>query len=334
MNIYYHLSEYLSHRRAGEAYIDCLRALGHAIVADPEESDLVVLHEAPHYYPSILKKLQRRPGGKVVGYAVWETPQLPPLFAEGVALVDAVWTCSAFSRQAFLPHVRTHLLPHVVERPKVPREAMDWAMGRIGMDGSRREARKTFYFYTIVDTVNPRKNFKTLLAAFTAAFPHGEDVRLVVKQYREPQNLAGFPFVIDIPEPLQDGQIAALHAVCDACVSAHHAEAWGLPLSDALSFGNPVIATGYSGNMEFMTQENSFPVPYAMGTVSTEMCLALPELFSPDMTWGNIDTAALVSLLRKVRSRSVTPEFRARAAASMRAFSPASIRDRLRVLLQ
>lgn len=334
MKIHYHLSGYISYRRAGEAYIACLRRLGYTLVDDPGDSDIVILHEGPHYYASILDDMPRRPGRKFVGYAVWETPQLPSLFIEGVRLVDAIWTASDFSRASFAPLVPAHCLPHVVERPRVTREDMAWAMDRLGMPKGPCAARELFFFYTIVDTVNPRKNVKTLLAAFAAAFPNQRDkVRLVVKQYRTPLDLGAFGSVIDIPEHLTDGQVAALHAVCDAYVSAHHAEAWGLPLSEALSFGNPVIATGYSGNMEFMTAENSFPVPYAVSPVSDAMCRALPELFRPEMTWADIDTAELVRVLRSVRSRPVSADFRARAAASMKAFSPEAVGARLRDLL-
>ena len=334
MNIYYHLSEYISHRRAGEAYIACLRQLGHTLVDDPAKSDLVIVHEGPSYYSSILQGLPRSSARKVVGYAVWETPELPKRFIEGVRLMDAIWTCSAFSCSAFSPYAKTFILPHVVERPKVSHDDMAWAMNRLQITEKHCEAGKTFYFYTILDTVNPRKNASTLFAAFAVAFPHKEDnVRLVVKQYRLPQDLSLFPFVVDIPELLTDGQIAALHMVCDAYVGTHHAEAWGLPLSEALSFGNPVIATGYSGNMEFMTPENSFPVPYTIAPVSESMCRALPALFSPQMTWANIDTTALVQLLRKVRTRPVSQAFRMTATSSMHAFAPENICERLRFLL-
>lgn len=334
MKIYYHLSEYISHRRAGQAYMACLAALGHELVAEPAASDLVIVHEEPPRYEAVLAAIPERPGRKHVGYAVWETPRLPASFINAVAGMDAVWTCSEFSRAAFAPHVVTHVLPHVVERPRATQDDMDWARNRLGMAADRHTARDTFYFYTITDAINPRKNVETLLAAFAVAFAGEEDsVKLVLKQYRAPRSLGGLPHVIDVPEMLEDGRIAALHAVCDAYVSAHHAEAWGLPLSEALSFGNPVIATGYSGNMEFMTPENSFPVAYCIVPVSECMCDMLPDLFFPDMTWADIDRADLVRLLRHVRARPVTPEFKRRAASSMRAFAPAAIRERLRMLL-
>lgn len=332
MNIHYHLSGYISHRRAGEAYIDCLGALGHTLVRDPATSDLVILHDEPHWYPALMRNMPRAPGRRFVGYGVWETPQLPKAFIDGVRAVDAVWTCSEFSRQAFLPHVPAYLLPHVVARRKVSREDMAWAVERTGRAAAGRDV---VFFYTIADAVNPRKNLETLLAAFGAAFPReAAAVRLVVKQYREPRNLGTFPRVVNIPETLTDGQIAALHAVCDVYVSAHHAEAWGLPLSEALRFGNPVIATGYSGNMEFMTPENSFPIPYTIAPVPEAMCLALPGIFSTDMTWADIDVPGLIHALRRLAARPVSAEFRTRAAASMEAFSPAAVAERLGLLLK
>ncbi|MDR3074400.1 MAG: hypothetical protein LBV01_06745, partial [Deltaproteobacteria bacterium] len=232
MKIHYHLSEYISHRKAGQAYMRCLRDLGHTLVDDPGESELVVLHEEPFRYARTLAAMPPRPGRRHVGYAVWETPQLPRPFVEGVRCVDAVWTPSEFSRQAFAPHARALVLPHVVERPKATPADTAWAVERLGLAGARRDGREDFLFYAVIDTVNPRKDAHSLFTAFAAAFPGPESrVRLVVKQYRQPLDLAHLPWVIDIPEMLSEGRMAALHAVCDAFVSPHHAEAWGLSLS-------------------------------------------------------------------------------------------------------
>jgi hypothetical protein len=52
--------------------------------------------------------------------------------------------------------------------------------------------------------------------------------------------------------------------VCDCYVSLHRSEGFGLTLAEAMSLAKPVIATGYSGNMDFMTPTNSFPVKYGM----------------------------------------------------------------------
>ena len=56
------------------------------------------------------------------------------------------------------------------------------------------------------------------------------------------------------------GQIHDVMAACDAYVSLHRSEGTGLTITDALALGKPVIATGWSGNMDFMNVSNSFPV--------------------------------------------------------------------------
>lgn len=329
MRIYYYVSDYISDQRTGAAYKTCLQRLGHTLVESPDNGDLAILHDVPSNYPHLVARLPSRLPR--VGYAVWETPQLPTRFQEGVALVDAVWTCSAFSRAAFAPYVPTFVLPHMVERPRLSPAALEHMARRLGLTNEHR--RREFLFYTIVDTVNPRKNLPTLLAAFHTAFPGDEsDVRLVVKQYRLPQEFSALPRIVDLPDMLDDEEIAALHALCNVYVSAHHAEAWGLPLSEALSFGNPVIATGYSGNMEFMHADNSIPVAYTLTSVSEAMCRALP-LFTPDMTWADIDVPSLVYALRRVRRQPWTGADRARVAASLHPFSPDAITSRLNALL-
>ena len=53
-------------------------------------------------------------------------------------------------------------------------------------------------------------------------------------------------------------------SLADCYVSLHRSEGFGLTLAEAMSCCKPVIATAYSGNMEFMTEENSFLVPYRL----------------------------------------------------------------------
>ena len=329
MRIYYHCSSYISHRRAGAAYMDCLRQLGHDLADSPAHCDLIILHEEPPLYPEIVSCL---PDDIVrIGYAVWETPQLPREYRIGVSLMDAVWTCSDFSRQAFAPHVPTFLLPHLVERPHVSSAAIRRVAQRLGIAEGGPDGK--FLLYTITDSINPRKNLPALLTAFAAAFPGApQDIRLVIKQYRSPQDLSRLPGVIDLPDTLDDEEIGALHALCNAYVSTHHAEAWGLPISEAMSFGNPVIATGYSGNMEFMNAENSFPIAYRIVPVSPAMCRLHPS-YSADMRWADIDIAALVRTLRRIRRLPWTAADRTRVTASLGAFTRKAISARLAQLL-
>ena len=58
--------------------------------------------------------------------------------------------------------------------------------------------------------------------------------------------------------------IDGLVQLCDCYVSLHRSEGFGLTMGEAMSHGKPVIATGYSGNMDFMTAANSLAVRHRL----------------------------------------------------------------------
>ena len=55
--------------------------------------------------------------------------------------------------------------------------------------------------------------------------------------------------------------------LCDCYVSLHRSEGFGLTIAEAMAFGKPAIATGYSGNLAFMDEETSYLVPYSLTTL-------------------------------------------------------------------
>jgi hypothetical protein len=63
---------------------------------------------------------------------------------------------------------------------------------------------------------------------------------------------------------LSNADVFGLQRVCDAYVSLHRSEGLGLGMAECMAQGKPVIATAYSGNLEFMTESNSCLVDYAL----------------------------------------------------------------------
>ncbi len=61
-----------------------------------------------------------------------------------------------------------------------------------------------------------------------------------------------------------------LMACADCYVSLHRAEGFGLGLAEAMYLGKPAIATNYSGNVDFMTPENSYLVEYRLRKIVLE----------------------------------------------------------------
>ena len=99
---------------------------------------------------------------------------------------------------------------------------------------------------------------------------------------------------------IRDGYVSpdeknALLAACDCYVSLHRAEGLGLTLAEAMALGKPAIATGYSGNRHFMTDENSFLVEYTLSSASGD-CGPYPT----GSRWADPNLTHAASLMRAV----------------------------------
>jgi len=322
--VFYHLSKYISHRNAGGANIAAMRSAGVTFAPTPDEADVVIIHDEPGCYPEWVRDHGDK---RLIGYCVWETETLPAAFAERLPGLDRIWTCSPFSRNALADagFSNVDIVPHIVHLPEPTQADRDRVRALLGPDD-------VFRFYTVCDSVNPRKDLQTLLKIFIATFRGRPDVRLVVKQYRGFWDIESLPGVVSIRDVLSTGEMTALHQACDAYVSTHHAEAWGLSLSDAMSLGKPVIATGYSGNMSFMNEKNSFPAPFTLVPVSEEMCGLVP-LFTRSMRWADVDQTHFASLMTRVARRAYPPSITANAVRDMRRFSPEVVGRRMASLI-
>jgi glycosyltransferase involved in cell wall biosynthesis len=332
MRIYYHLSHYVSHRNSGLEYVACLRSLGHAVLLDPAQAagaDLAILHDAPERYQELFAALPALRRLRTIAYCVWEADILPDAYIEPLRLVREIWTPSRFSQAALLPlFPHTRVLPHIVRR--VPASPAQIARARERLGFGQGPGGGPCRFFSIIDAINPRKNITALLTAYKLTRQRfGEAVQLALKQYRCDLPLPDGPGIVSIGETLEEGDMAALHMLCDAYVSAHHCEGWGLGLSQAMAYGKPVIATGYSGNMEFMNPENSFPVPYTLASVSEEMVRRSP-LFTRRMRWAEVDVPAFAARMRQVAEGRVAPDLPAKAAAVTRRFGREAVGELLR----
>jgi glycosyltransferase involved in cell wall biosynthesis len=135
-------------------------------------------------------------------------------------------------------------------------------------------------FLTAFDVLSvvERKNPGAVVNAFRLACTRNKGLRLVVKvnnarlcseAVQVLRQAAGDLPVTFLEETLDRDEMNALIAVCDCFVSLHRSEGFGLALAEAMAFGKPVIATAYSGNMDFTTPSNAFLVSYSMTRVGT-----------------------------------------------------------------
>jgi glycosyltransferase involved in cell wall biosynthesis len=173
-----------------------------------------------------------------------------------------------------------------------------------------------------------RKNPRAAIAAFRQAFGNDPDRMLALKIGHAQdagwamadltEAIAGMGNVRVIDGTLSRTDMALLTASADVVMSLHRAEGFGLLPAEAMLQGVPVIATGWSGNLEFMTPADSalvrfrlIPVDDRQGTYSV-----------PGALWADADVDDAASWLRRLAEspslrRDLGERGRAAAAAKL-----------------
>ncbi len=118
-----------------------------------------------------------------------------------------------------------------------------------------------------------RKNPLGLIRAFGQAFRSEEPVDLILKtgsaprhddQMRELHAAATGANVHILDRIMTSDETLSPIDACDAYVSLHRSEGLGLTMAEAMLLGKPVVATRYSGNLDFMDDGNSRLVDYEL----------------------------------------------------------------------
>jgi glycosyltransferase involved in cell wall biosynthesis len=258
-----------------------------------------------------------------IGCWHWELPELPDAWIASAAPLREIWAPSAFiqsavSRKVTIPVVH---MPHGVDVRDI--EAM--SPQELGAPAGAF----TFLFLFDLGSVLARKNPFGAVDAFRRAFPNPSAVSLLIKvshaaEYREQyaaleKQLRGLPGVHLSDRMLPRARVNGLLASCDAVVSLHRSEGFGLILAEAMDLGKPVVATGWSGNMDFMSTRNSCPVGYELVTLDRD-----EGLYAAGQQWAEPDVDHAAHFMRRLFEDSrYRTEIGERARTTIRTqFSP------------
>mgnify|MGYP000343350357 CR=1 FL=1 len=201
-----------------------------------------------------------------IGYWHWELEHFPEQWHDRFQYLNEIWVASRFVQGA------------LAQVSPIPVVAMGIPISRYPDSGLTRAhlglPEGKFVFLLVFDMLSyiERKNPYGLIEAYRRAFgPHYRDTVLVIKVTKLDQ----FPehherlrqAVASVSGILLDGymdrpELSSLFLQCDAYVSLHRSEGFGLTMAEAMAYGKPVIATAYSGNTDFMNVSNSYPVAY------------------------------------------------------------------------
>ncbi len=208
----------------------------------------------------VLRHLGERVGaGRRIIYPAWELPRYPSEWARELERFDEVWAASAYTQASIAGSVSIPVrhLPLATE----PRLTRPLGRRSFGIP----EDCYAFLLFCDLQSYIERKNPYAALEAFQRVLEErpGLNVRLVIKingsQTRPEQarkftgRLESFADrVVVLDQTMTDAEIKALHINCDAFLSLHRCEGYGFALAEAMYFGKPIVATGYSGNMDFM----------------------------------------------------------------------------------
>lgn len=258
---------------------------------------IVVCHSEPGaWYPPLFQTLPCPPSGygeylSVIGRTMFESDRVTPEHAKRCNRMDQVWVPTDFHVGTFVDSgVDPSKVVKIVQPIDV--EFFDQAkyepldLGSIGnlVFGEEQKAllnlkKKEFVFLSIFKW-EYRKGWDVLLKAYLNEFSRSDAVSLylLTNAYHTDRNFGnkiveyveaskieepnkGWPPVYVIDTHIAQVDLPRTYKAADAFVLPSRGEGWGRPLAEAMAMSLPVIATNWSGPTEYLTDENSYPLP-------------------------------------------------------------------------
>jgi len=292
VNLYGYFSRWLGLGECARLYANAMLASGYPVAV--HDVDIDIPHERndntlashlgrksrftrdiifvnPDHWEDTKESIGRDADSKhhVIGFWFWELERFPEEWLHALDDVDEVMVSSAFVEQS---------VRRVCDKPvtRVPLPVVP------GPDSGLRRSHfglgdDSYIFFCAFDfnSTIARKNPHAVIDAFCRAFPRGdEEVTLLIKSsngHRHAPQLMQLLAAASVDrrvvvrdDMLERADLQALHRCVDVYVSLHRSEGFGLGIAEAMCMGKPVVATAYSGNMEFMTSANSCLVNYRM----------------------------------------------------------------------
>jgi glycosyltransferase involved in cell wall biosynthesis len=297
---------------------DQLRAL-HQATQQPLHLPFVSVVHTPAY-----AAMPVHGAGAQVVRTMFETDGLPDDWLPNLNAMDEVWVPGAFNAETFKNAGVTASI-HVVPG------GIDASVYRPGLRPLRIPGTRGTVFLSVFEW-SFRKGWDVLLDAWAEAFSPGDDVSLVLRtrlargsgiqaatlddeidRYLASRGTSRSDVapIIVLERPLSFDELPRLYASADVFVSASRGEGWGRPMMEAMACRLPTVATGWSGNLEFMHDDNSVLIEAEVVPVDERNEIG----FFMGQQWAEPSSAHLVEILRRLHAE---PELRSRLGARAR----------------
>ncbi|HEY2753096.1 glycosyltransferase family 4 protein [Phenylobacterium sp.] len=213
--------------------------------------------------------------GYNIAYPAWELARYPSDWAKTLDRFDEIWAPSVFVQRALQAAVTrpVRCMPLPVDLK------LSSFLGRRHF-GIPEEAFVAVFFFDFASFAD-RKNPGAVLEAFDrlAARRPDADIHCVIKSRggRDTdaakdaleERLAEYgPRAQAFYGDMSDNEIKNLVRVSDVFVSLHRSEGFGRGMAEAMFLGRPAVATGYSGNLDFMVPGTGLLVDFELVPVA------------------------------------------------------------------
>lgn len=233
-----------------------------------------------------------------IGYWVYETEDIPKKWSETFKYVNEIWTPSDFATKAFskISPVPVYTVPyglHVEKDNKLKRK-----------DFNIPEDKFAYLIMYDPRSLAERKNPKAAIKAYLDAFNNNDKVCLVIVLNNASEEeikvleseLIGVKNYTLINKTMPKLELYALISLCDVYVSLHRSEGFGLIMAEAMSLGTVCVSTKYSGNLQFMNDDNSCLVKYKMIEVDT----TTQSVYEKGNKWADADIKDASKYIKKL----------------------------------
>jgi len=268
---------------------------------DVDGPGTLMLHVNAPLVPFALSRLGRKAvrDKYIIGYWAWELPDVPSDWRHGIPFVHEIWVPSAFTADAVRRMAGgrpVRVVPHPVAlrgAPAAPR-------------GVRPDRPFTVLLVFNMASSFARKNPLASIIAFQRAFGQDTSCRLIIKTLNGREfpdgirsikaAIAMAPNIVLVDRAMTADEIAALYDESDVVMSLHRSEGFGLTLAEAMVRSLPVVATNWSGNVDFLNAGNGLPIPYRLVPAEDPQ----GTYHHPDMMWADADVDAAAEALRRL----------------------------------
>lgn len=256
---------------------------------------VVVCHSEPGaWYPPLFQTLPCPPTGYdkfkvVVGRTMFETDRVNAEHVKRCNRMDFVWVPTDFHVSTFRKSGVDPLKVRKIIQPvdlsffdpfKIDQLELD-AVSSLVLGSEELLISKERFVFLSVFKWEYRKGWDVLLRSYLKEFSGADDVALclLTNAYHTQSDFANkiveYVEGSDLEQPINgwapvyviDGHIAQvdlprLYKAANVFVLPSRGEGWGRPVVEAMAMSLPVITTNWSGPTEYLTDENSYPLPF------------------------------------------------------------------------